>query len=167
MVIVGAVGILVGLVLLAYGLAPVKQIVDVVGPTFSGGPPPDDLGEQLDAAIARLKARALVDVFGFVASLGGIVAVKSALAPPKPKPVEQLVQEEVARRMAGMAPVVAANPVASSPAAAGPSSSPAASPVAGAHSGSAEAGPVRKTHCACGSVLIAGGRICPQGHAQA
>lgn len=161
LLLAGVLGVVGGLVLLGIGLAPAKQLWDAVGPTFSGGPPPEDLAERMDAAMAKLKARVLVDVLGFVALMGGILAVHQALAKPKPKPVEQLVQEEVARRMAAF-PAGAASPASvaqAAPVAAPAVSTPAAPPAATA--------PLRRTHCSCGSVLVAGGRICPLGHPQA
>jgi len=170
----GVLGIVGGIALLAYGLAPAKDLWDAAAPAFSGGTPPEDLSERLDAAMKDLKGRALIDGFGFLALMAGIVLVKTGLAKPKGKPVEQLVQEEVERRLAGQtvyhatqttlpvtsvpapAPSGAANQVFAAP----PTATPAAqSPMS--------ALPPRRTHCgSCGSVLVAGGRICPQGHAQ-
>ena len=165
----GVAGIVGGLVLLGYGLAPVVPLVEVVSGTFGGGTPPPDLGEQIDAAMAAAKARVLVDALGFVALLAGFVLVKQALAKPKPRPVEDLVQEEVARRLAAMGAVPAppsSPPVPGAPAVVAAAPSPAAAvqpPVAPAVAAPAQ----RRTHCAeCGSVLVAGGRLCPQGHRQ-
>lgn len=182
MVVAGVVGVLGGLGLLAYGLAPAKDLWDAVGPTFSGGPPPDDLSERLDASMAALKARALVDGLGFMALMTGVVLVKMALAGPKPPSVEKLVEAEVARRLAqqghapmGAAtlpltahPMAAASPVMPPPAPVVPASRATTAPSAPAARQPIPPSPTRRTHCnACGTVLVAGGRICPQGHAQA
>lgn len=178
----GVVGLLVGIGLLAWGLLPVRGLVDTVGPVFGGGQPPDDLGERMDAAMARLKARVWADGVGFVLLLAGFVAVKAGLAKPGPS-VEQLVQAEVARRLAMQAPG-AASPSATATASAAvavapaPVATPAATPavtpaVAPAQVPVLLAPPTapigaRRTHCAtCSSVLVAGGRICPMGHPQA
>lgn len=174
--LLGVVGIVGGVALLAYGLAPARDLWEAAAPAFSGGTPPEDLSERLDAAMTELKGRALVDAFGVLALMAGIVLVKQGLAKPKGKPVEQLVQEEVERRFAAQAPVAhgvqSALPLAAA-AAARPSTSSgqlfapsAVSP--GQDGGIASLPSGRRTHCAtCGSVLVAGGRICPQGHAQA
>lgn len=182
MMVAGVVGVLGGLGLLGYGLAPTKDLWDAVGPTFSGGPPPEDLSERLDASMAALKARALVDGLGFMALMTGVVLVKMALAGPKPPPVEKLVEAEVARRLAqqGHAPMGAATlPLTAHPMALAQPSTPPPTPVvpstraptspsAPAAPRPVTASPPRRTHCnACGTVLVAGGRICPQGHAQA
>lgn len=191
----GLAALVLGVVLLGYGMAPLKQIADTVGPTFSGGKPPDDLGERLDAGMAELKSRVVYDGIGFILLLGGFVVAKAALGKPK-KSVEQLVNEEVARRLAvpavpsGAPPPLPPPPPSSAPppipadtarpsgppAVPGPlfppvppSSSPASTstdvpgrPVTGAVLTQG-----RRTHCgACGSVLVAGGRLCPRGHPQ-
>lgn len=177
----GVVGVLGGLALLAYGLAPAKDLWEAVGPAFSGGTPPEDLSERLDAAMAGLKGRAFIDAFGVLALMAGIVLVKQAFAKPKEKPVEQLVKEEVERRLAAPEPVAHGTQALPLPAAP-PAPAARATSVAGARptavqgtasmQGSQPAArlvpPVRRTHCvACGSVLVAGGRICPSGHPQA
>lgn len=190
LLVAGVVGILGGLALLGYGLAPAKDLWDAVGPTFSGGPPPEDLGERMDASMDALKARVMVDALGFVAMMAGIVLAKMAFAAPKEAPLEKLVEAEVARRMAlqgqpmGAAtlpltaqPLASARPAAAAPSTAtappvparSPASAPAAPTTHHTHHTSASVPPTpRRTHCgSCGSVLVAGGRICPQGHAQA
>lgn len=169
LVVGGLAALVVGLLLLGFGLVPVKGLVDAVGPVFGGGSPPDDLSERLDASMAALKARALWDGVGFLLVIGGFVTVKVGLAKPQ-KSVEQLVSEEVERRMAAGA-VPAGAPPAMQPA--GPPAQPPPAPFSPAP----RAGPtpmpvaapptVPRTHCAaCGSVLVAGGRVCPRGHAQ-
>lgn len=172
----GVVGILGGLVLLGYGLAPAKDLWDAVGPTFSGGPPPDDLSERMDASMAALKARAVVDALGFVALLAGVVLAKMAFAAPKEAPLKDLVEAEVARRMAlqGQPMGAPTMPLTAQPLASAQPLPPSAPTQPPAPRGAAPppvavtAAPARRTHCAaCGSVLVAGGRICPQGHAQA
>jgi hypothetical protein len=183
MLLAGVVGILGGIFLLGYGLAPAKDLWEAVGPAFSGGTPPDDLSDRLDASMADLKGRVLIDAFGFLALLAGIVLAKQAFAKPKSKPVEQLVQEEVARRLAAQPPAAHGTQslpltvaVASPSAGAGPAPVPAPAVAAPAQPRSAVPAPTpastrpapRRTHCiACGSVLVAGGRICPSGHPQA
>lgn len=172
----GVIGIVGGIALLAYGLAPAKDLWDAAAPAFSGGTPPEDLSERLDAPMKDLKGRALFDAFGFLALMAGIVLVSQGLKKPQGKPVEQLVQEEVERRFAAQ-PVVHGTqstlPLTSSvpaPQSAGGSSQVFAAqpPATTTVQSTAPASPARRTHCgACGSVLVAGGRICPQGHAQA
>lgn len=176
--VLGAVALVVGIGLLGYGLAPLKQMADAVGPTFSGGPPPEDLSDRLDASMAALTARAWADGVGFILLLVGILMVKAGLAKPT-RSIEQMVNEEVARRLAvpaarstapGASPpepaVVPALTVASSsPPSIGPASSSPHVPLPPMPALPAAA---RRTHCAaCGSILVAGGRLCPQGHAQA
>lgn len=194
----GLAALVVGLLLLGFGLAPLKQMMDTVGPVFGGGEPPADLGERLDASMAALKGRALFTGLGFILALAGFVMLKTGLAKPQ-KSVEQLVNDEVDRRMAAMPPriAVAAEPAGAlppplpppptpglvpftAPPPASPSPSPSPSPhtatggspaaTASTHlqATSMAVGGGRRTHCpACGSVLVAGGRLCPRGHPQA
>jgi hypothetical protein len=187
--VLGAVALLAGIGLLWYGLSPSKQLMDAVGPVFSGGEPPEDLSERMDAAMAKLKARVIIDGIGFVLLLGGFVMIKAGLAKPQ-KSVAQLVDEEVTRRMAvsqaspstrtaseaamptqvaptSPGPTVPAPPSAASAPAAAPIPVPMNVPVPAPVPQPAT--PVaRRTHCAaCGSILVAGGRLCPRGHAQA
>lgn len=180
--LVGVVGIVGGLGLLAYGLAPAKDLWEAVGPTFSGGQPPEDLSERLDAAMADLKGRAVIDAFGSLALMAGVVLVSQAFKKPASKPVEQLVHEEVERRLAAQMPAVhgaqSTLPIPSGSAARMSSASdqvfalapPTSAPPtpSGPPPAPRPAAAPRRTHCAsCGSVLVAAGRICPQGHAQA
>ncbi len=160
----GAVGLVVGVGLLLWGLAPAKEMMDAVGPAFNGGAPPEDLSERLDAAMAHLTSRAWADGVGFVLLLAGFVALKAGLAKPAPS-VEELVQAEVARRLGVQSPTVSVSPVAQVPPP--PLTQPTVSPAPAVQPAAVAAPSVRRTHCAaCSSVLVAGGRICPQGHVQ-
>ena len=176
--LLGLAAVVAGIALFVYGLAPAKPLMDTVSSSFSGDPPPPDLGERIDGAIAELTARAWADGLGLVLLLVGILVAKRALAKPAPT-VESLVGAEVARRLAQLGVSPAAQPAATAPApvvvtptAASASVATAAAPAPVALPASApipapSAAP-RRTHCAaCGGVLVAGGRLCPQGHPQA
>ncbi len=96
----GALGILLGVSLVGYGLAPAGAFASIMKVAFGGGTPPDDLGAQIDGAIAGLKGRMVWDVVGFVLLIAGIVCLKLAFRKPKPKTVEEQVEEAVRRRLA-------------------------------------------------------------------
>lgn len=136
--VAGIVAALVGVGLLLWGLAPVKGF----GPAmevFGGGTPPDDLDEQINAALDGMIARAWADGVGLALIMGGIMAAMWG-AKAKEFTVEERVAAELDRR--GAAPAAPARP-------AEPEAVPAAPP--------RSAGSGCPT---CGQPLLAGGRFC-------
>lgn len=147
----GLVLLLAGGAAIYFGVKPLAPLLEL----FTGGAQAAEKNQEfMEDLEGHLGAAAWPVGGGIAALLVGFVLVKVGMAPPKPKSVEELVQEEVARRLGG-----AASPGVSVPVAAPTAPVPAPVPVAQPS--------VRRTHCgACGSVLVAGGRLCPQGHAQ-
>lgn len=147
----GAVVLVVGIGLLLWGLAPAKGF-GVAMDVFGGSPPPEDLTEQIDAAMAELTARAWASGLGFVGIIGGIITLKAGM--PQDKSVEEQVKEEVEKTLgAGATPRAPSGPsdAGENPP---PSSQPLPPPTTT---------PSRGAACpACGSALIAGGRFCPK-----
>lgn len=145
----GGVALVVGIGFLLWGLAPVKGF----GPAmevFGGGTPPDDLGEQIDAALAELTSRAWADGLGMVGIMGGIIALQHGMK-PKEKTVEERVAEELDRRRAD-GTVQAGQGAPRAPA----SSVQAAPPPA-----PRPAQPAAPSACpTCHGPLVAGGRFC-------
>ncbi len=169
-------GLLVAGAVLAYlGLKPLAPLLEL----FTGGAAAAERHKVwLEDLEAHLGDAAVPVGLGIVFVLAGVVLAKMGLAPPKPKSVEQLVQEEVERRLGAQVPSPAAVAPAPAPLA-WPATSPEPStavaspamaaprPVVAAPSPQSSPSP-RRTHCAsCGSVLVAGGRMCPRGHPQA
>ena len=167
---IGGVAIVVGVGLLLWGLAPAKGF-GAAGAAFSGGPVPEDLNEQIDAALAGVMARAWASGLGLAGILGGVIALKEGMT-RKEYTVEERVQQELAARgvqpsdpvdamledlapPAQAAPAVAPDPTPTPPAPAAPPAPTAAPPTP------APTPQAATTTCpTCDQPLIAGGRSC-------
>lgn len=166
--LVGLGAIVLGFFAFKYGLGPAGPIADVM---MAGQNANQQQLDQMEPAIAELQSTSHVvaDVIGLVLSLGGFVMVKVGMSPAKPKSVEQLVQEEVARRLGGTgATSIPVNIVS----AASVPPVPAAPAILATPAGPVQSNPVTldpgtrrtsSTHCAtCGRPLLAGKycRVC-------
>lgn len=166
----GAVALIGGIGLLLWGLAPAKGF-SAAGAAFSGGPIPEDLNEQIDAALAGVIGRAWASGLGLAGILGGVIAVKEGLT-QREMTVEEQVNarlEELGIQEGGAPPATASTPAAEpvgapapEPAAAAPTTQPVATPAPSATPpaaapAAAPSGPVCPT---CESKLIAGGTFC-------
>ena len=157
LVAVGA-GLLLAGALFAYlGLKPLAPLLEL----STGGAQAAERNKPFLDDLERHLGDAALPVGGGVAALlAGFVVLKVGLAPPKPRPVEEQVREQVERRLALHA-------TASPPVSPRPQVLTVAAPSVVHAPAAASAPPARRTHCgSCGSVLVAGGRLCPQGHAQ-
>lgn len=133
--IAGIIAAVVGVGLLLWALAPIKGFGPAMD-VFGGGTPPDDLGEQIDAALDGMIARAWADGVALVLIMGGVIAAKWGMT-PKEKTVEERVKEELDKRLGGQA----RHP-----------DGPAAV--------KARAAPADGACPTCGQPLLAGGRFC-------
>lgn len=154
---IGAVALIGGVALLFWGLAPAKGF-SAAGAAFSGGPIPEDLNEQIDAALAGVIARAWASGLGLAGILGGVLAVKEGLTQK-----EMTVEEQVNARLEELGiqeGAVAQTPP--SPTIEAPSPTPAPpAPEPAPAAATAPPAPPDPTGCpTCGAKLIAGGTFC-------
>lgn len=95
----GLAGVVGGVLLLAYGLAPAGEVVDAVGPALqAGGPPPSDMADRIDASVAEMSARGFWDGLGLLAGIGGAVMMRTARRPATTQR-ETLLHEAMDERM--------------------------------------------------------------------
>lgn len=177
---VGLALLLGGLVLAYVGLRPLSPLWEVI----MDGPSAMKRHEAwMEDLSSHLGDAALPVGLALAAVLAAAVLIQMGVRAPAPPPLEDIVRAEVERRMAGQAHApmgTSAMPLVATPLARPASSTPTSMPVSpgpsAAHAArprpasvpAPELTPVRRTHCSgCGTVLVAGGRICPQGHAQA
>ncbi|MEA3189434.1 MAG: hypothetical protein QOD77_16 [Thermoplasmata archaeon] len=133
----GLAALLAGAGLLLYGLAPAEAMLDLFG-DFKNVQP-DSIQNMMD----ELGARVWLDALGAALLVAGIVVAKVALKPPKPKSIEEQVNEAVEARLAAMPKPTPVDV---------PPPAPKAPPLP-------PAGP----RCPkCGRLKIAGGKLCRQ-----